>query len=198
MNASIAQVLDIDLAPIIATGKKAYRAYFVALDALSGGNQFARRFPGEDLVALMAEPPFAALVDHFAALPDIDTEALGIKVRNVMRESATIQEAQLASGNTTATMARDIGDSAVKLATLLDRRNESPATKHPRKFAYIGSPIRVFSVGGEISEISTSGKSEDEVMRELLLALRVTDEGEAAAVLNTPRKYGASCTLPAW
>jgi hypothetical protein len=201
MTTAIEEYCDIptaELGAIIATAKRARLAYVAALDGLSAGGQFSRLYPDQDLAALMADTEFVRLVDHFATLPGVQTHALDVQLRGLMRDSASILSAQIAGADVSLSMARDIGDSAAKLAGLLDKRNETPPARHPRQFAIIGDPIKVQSVGGEIIEVLTAGKSDAQVMRELLHALRVTDELEAAAVLNTPWKYGARCILTAW
>lgn len=185
------QSLDVQLAPdmlqaLLSENKHvrdAYAAAELALDVITP-EQFAARTGGANISELLSNPDFAERVETLTAKPEIQNAALDARLNRTLHTTLDILSSRVQSPDCSANAAREVGDTLVKVANLVDRRKAAPQRDPERRLMLLMGDASINTPEGEFRVSVDSEEGAVEVIR----AMRCTTEAEAEAVLDVFRE----------
>jgi hypothetical protein len=187
----VSQSLDVRLAPdvlqaVLAENKRmrdAHAAADLALDAITP-EQFATRTSGASVTELLTDPEFAEMVETLTGKPEIQNAALDARLNRTLLGTLDILSNRVASPECSATAAREVGDTLVKVANLVDRRKVIRQRDPERRMMLFMGDASINTPEGQFRVSVDSEQGAIGVIR----AMRCTTESEAETVLDVFRQ----------
>ena len=157
----------------------AYALAELGLDAISL-EQFQVRHPGLDPVSCLDDPQVANLVEAISGRSGIQEAALHAQLQRALRKSVSTLDKRLNDETCSVTVAKDIGETLVRVGNMLDRRDGGGSPDTNRHLQLLVGMAYVVTPEGR-SQFSANTPSN---IPRIVRAMRCTTEAEVNAVVD--------------